>query len=143
MAKILIIDDDQLTCEMIANVISDLTHHVEYALTLKEGIAILYSGTFDIVFLDVNLPDGNGLEELPKIRETPTVPEVIIITGQGDPDGAELAINSGAWDYIEKPLSIESVSLPLTNSRTFPGQLYATSESMNSGVKPFFPIPYR
>ncbi len=113
MAKILIIDDDQLTCEMIADVISDLTHHVEYALTLKEGIAMLYSGTFDIVFLDVNLPDGNGLEELPKIREAPTVPEVLIITGQGDPDGAELAIKSGAWDYIEKPLSIERVSLPL------------------------------
>lgn len=116
MAKILIIDDDQLTCEMIANVISDLAHEAEYTLTLKEGIARLYAGTFDIVFLDVNLPDGNGLEELPKIREAPASPDVIIITGQGDPDGAELAIKSGAWDYIEKPLSSKRVSLPLLRS---------------------------
>ncbi|MHC4455615.1 MAG: hypothetical protein ACYS0I_00765 [Planctomycetota bacterium] len=44
MAKILIIDDDQMTCEMIANVISDLAHDVEYTLTLKEGFTLLKDG---------------------------------------------------------------------------------------------------
>ena len=42
------------------------------------------SGSFDVVFLDVHLPDGDGLEALPTIRQDSTIPEVIIITGEGD-----------------------------------------------------------
>ncbi len=66
-----------------------------------------------MVFLDVRMPDGNGLEALPKIAETPAAPEVIIITGFGDPDGAELAMKCGAWDYIEKGASVKDMSLSL------------------------------
>ena len=69
--------------------------------------------------LDVRLPDGSGLEALPKIREVSYSPEVIIITGMGDPDGAELAINCGAWDYIEKPASIKQMTLPLMRTLEF------------------------
>jgi two-component system NtrC family response regulator len=57
------------------------------------------------------MPDGSGLDLLPEIRASAAAPEVIIITGFGDPDGAELAIKKGAWDYIEKPLSVKSVML--------------------------------
>ncbi len=65
----------------------------------------------DIVFCDVRMPDGSGLDILPKIRVAGPAPEVIIITGYGDPDGAELAIRKGAWDYVEKPLSVRDVML--------------------------------
>ena len=50
---------------------------------------------------------------LPKIREIPSRPEVIIITGEGDPEGAELALKSGAWDYLQKPISPQKIILPL------------------------------
>ena len=66
---------------------------------------------FDLVFCDVRMPDGSGLDILPEIRATSAAPEVIIVTGFGDPDGAELAIKKGAWDYIEKPLSVKAVML--------------------------------
>ena len=66
--------------------------------------------------LDVQLPDGNGLEALPAIRTREHSPEVIIITGVGDCSGAELAIKSGAWDYIEKPSSVHNMSLPLVRA---------------------------
>ncbi|RPJ33890.1 MAG: sigma-54-dependent Fis family transcriptional regulator, partial [Deltaproteobacteria bacterium] len=60
---------------------------------------------------DVQMPDGSGLEILPKIKATRSSPEIIVITGLGDPDEAELAIQAGAWDYLEKPASFEAIKL--------------------------------
>ena len=113
MANILVIDDDKMICDTLADFIGPMGHNVLYALRLKEGLKKVSTGSFDLVFLDVRLPDGNGIEAVPKIRETPSSPEVIIITGEGTPDGAELAIKSGSWDYIQKPLSAETITLPL------------------------------
>ena len=97
MSKILIIDDDKMLCEMLCRHFEYMGHDATYALTLEEGRKEITLKAFDVVFLDVRLPDGNGLDALPGIRKTPSLPEVIIITGEGDPDGAELAIRSGAW----------------------------------------------
>jgi len=88
-------------------------HNTTYKLTLKDGLKEASSNPYDIVLLDVTLPDGNGLEVLPKLRETGSAPEIIIITGAGSPDGAEIAVKSGAWDYLEKPLSPQKITLPL------------------------------
>lgn len=116
MARVLIIDDDEMICEMLSSMVGKLGHEAKWALTLKDGCDEAASGAFDLVFLDVRMPDGSGLEVLPKIIEAPSAPEVIIITGAGDPDGAELAIKNGAWDYIEKTSSIKQMSLPLVRA---------------------------
>ena len=79
---------------------------------LRDGLKKLQSEPFDIVFLDVRLPDGSGLDIMPKIKAARSSPEIIVITGLGDPDEAELAIQSGAWDYLEKPASFEAIKLP-------------------------------
>ncbi len=113
MANILVIDDEQPICIAMVNAIEKMDHHVEYSLTLKEGLEKVSSESFDVVFLDVRLPDGNGLEALPIIRQGSMPPEVIIITAEGEPSGAELAIKSGAWDYVEKPPSLSTMILPL------------------------------
>lgn len=113
MANVLIIDDDEMMCDMLSAAVSQMGHHVEIAGTLKDGLREASSGDPDVVMLDVRMPDGNGLDVLPSIREAPSSPEVIIMTGFGDPDGAELAIKNGAWDYIEKPSSIQAMKLPL------------------------------
>ncbi|MEZ4577668.1 MAG: sigma 54-interacting transcriptional regulator [Desulfobacterales bacterium] len=86
---------------------------MEYALTLREGRAYVGAGHFDVVFLDVHLPDGNGLTVLPEFKKSSSSPDVIIITGAGTPDGAELAIRSGAWTYIQKPISMSDMILQL------------------------------
>jgi two-component system NtrC family response regulator len=113
MAKVLIIDDDSLMGAMLARTVQRLGHEAVQVPLLHAGLERIHSEDFDIVFLDIYLPDGNGLEALPAIRSSPAAPEVIIITGLGDPDGAALAIKNGAWDYIQKPSSIEGMSLPL------------------------------
>ena len=116
MANILIIDDDEMLCNMLQRHIEYSGHKSEYALTLKDGLKAVTSKAFDIVFLDVLLPDGNGLDALPTIGNQKRAPEVIIITGEGEPDGAELAIKTGAWDYIEKPLSLKNLTLSLSRA---------------------------
>jgi two-component system NtrC family response regulator len=116
MANILIIDDDKAICDMLSLVVKEMGHEAASASTLHEGTRRSDSGWSDVVLLDVNLPDGNGLDALPRIRQSPSSPEVIIVTGAGDPDGAELAIKNGAWDYIQKPLLNNEVTLQLSRA---------------------------
>jgi len=113
MAKVLIIDDDRYVAELMQLVITGAGHEAVFALSLEEGLNMLAAGRHDIVFLDVQLPDGSGLKALSQIKKKPSPPEVIIITGRADPDGAELAVRNDAWDYIVKPLSREAILLPL------------------------------
>jgi len=116
MANILIVDDDKMICDSLIRIFADMGHGVSYSLTLKEGLKEAASKDFDLVFLDVRLPDGDGIKHLPAFQSAPGLPEVIIITGFADPDSAELAIKSNAWDYIRKPASIDSVTLALTRA---------------------------
>lgn len=126
MAKILIIDDDPAIGEMLSRLVRRMDHQAQTAQTLAEGMPLINSQEFDVIFLDVRLPDGNGLEVLPDIRRTTAKPEVIIMTGLGDPDGAELAIKNGAWDYIEKPATIDKMRLPLMRALEFRVEREAT-----------------
>lgn len=116
MALILIIDDDKMMCDMLTAKFSSMGHQTDYCHTLADGLAQAGSAQYDLVFLDVGMPDGSGLDVLPELRNAPGQPEVIIITGLGDPEGAEMAIRSGAWDYIEKGSSLKQITLPLTRA---------------------------
>ena len=102
MPKVLIIDDDEQICKFLTKVFSKAGGQISYQLTLKEGLSNIFSDNIDIVFLDVNLPDGNGLEAIEIIKQHPEAPEIIIITAAESADGAELAMRSKAWDYISK-----------------------------------------
>ncbi len=116
MAQVLIIDDSKIMCKMLSGLVLDRGYEATCAFTLEEGLEQAARRDFDVVFLDVWLPDGNGLEAIPMLRALPGSPEIIIITGSGDADGAELAISHGAWDYIEKTSSISQMALPLVGA---------------------------
>ena len=116
MAKILVVDDDPQISRAISSVAQKDGHETSQALTFEEGLGHLDKDEYDVIFLDVRLPDGNGLEMLPQIQSYADPPEVIIITGFGDPDGAELAIKSGVWDYLQKPSSLRQIKLSLSRA---------------------------
>lgn len=119
MADVLIIDDEINICMMLKAVIGSNGHRADYAQTIKDGNSKIVSNPYDVVFLDVYLPDGNGLELLPLIKSTASSPEVIIITGENSQEGAEIAIKNGAWDYLTKPFSIDNISLQLTRAMQY------------------------
>lgn len=117
MALILTIDDDDNFCGTMESLIVRMGHDFLSSGTLKGGLELLQTREVDILLLDVKLPDGNGLSALPKIKETSlSTPEIFIITGIGDPDGAEIAIAEGVWDYIVKPTAVNQTKLSLTRA---------------------------
>ena len=113
MGRILIVDDDRALCTALEKVVARMGHTGRSAHSLEQGMRLARDWGTDVVILDVWLPDGNGLEALSRFRELPSEPEVIILTGSGDPDGAELAIRSGAWSYITKPPTLNKFKLPV------------------------------
>ena len=119
MPYILIIDDDPEICTTMESMVSRLNLACLTAYNLSEGLEKLASNDVDVVFLDVSLPDGNGLAALPRIKDAPSRPEVIILTGKGDPDGAELAIQGGAWDYLVKPSPVKQTRLTLQRAMEY------------------------
>ena len=113
MANILIIDDEVQLCKALSLATTQMGHSTDTAHFLRQGMEMASRGDYDLVILDIRLPDGNGLEALPRIRECPGHPEVIILSGYTDPDGAETAIRSGAWSYIPKPPTLSRIKLPV------------------------------
>ncbi len=111
MAKVLIIDDDRGMCRMLSAMVNQMGHHAVCEFFAAAGLREVMANPYDVVLLDVNLPDGNGLDMLPEIRRTPGAPEVVIMTGFGEMQGAELAIKNGAWDYLQKMDSTENALL--------------------------------
>ncbi len=116
MAAVLIIDDDEGVSYTLSRIVDELGHRSVAAFSLKDGLKEAASGKFDVVFLDVRLPDGNGLGIIPGIQAVDFPPEIIIITAYGDVGGAELALKSGVWDYIQKPSKINEMKLPLVRA---------------------------
>jgi len=125
MANVLVIDDDTHIREVCKLVIEGMGHEVTACPSLTKGVEALDRSPFDVVYLDVDLPDGNGLLSIPRITERDKAPEVIIFTGASYPNGAELAIKNGAWDYIEKPATAETMTLPLIRALQYRKEKFA------------------
>ncbi len=117
MANILIVDNNEKFSNIFSNMVREMKHHPTSVHTLQDGLAELQTATFDVVFLNAQLPDGNALDVLPEILQIPSLPEIIVMSDVGDPDEAEHSIKLGAWDYIEKPSSvIRNMILPLVRA---------------------------
>lgn len=113
MAKVLIVDDEQAMCRLVSIVAEGLGHESVGVNCLRDGLKEILRKDYDIVFLDVFLPDGNGLEQIQKFQEAISRPEIVIITGAGSPESARLAIESGAWDYVQKPVTASNLELSI------------------------------
>jgi len=113
VANILIIDDDQDFSRSFQRIIERMGHPCSIAHDIKDAFTQIGSMDCDLIFLDVNLPDGNGLAHIKQFQSFPSLPEVVILTGDGDSDGAALAIANGAWDYVGKPISLNNIKLML------------------------------
>lgn len=115
MAKILLIDDDPKICQVLANLVTNLGHEASEAFTLEKGLSFALHDDFDLILLDLQFPEGSGLQIIPDLLKVPSKPEVIIVTGSGV-QGAELAFKYGAWDYVQKPFLLSEISLPISRA---------------------------
>jgi len=121
-SHILIIDDDKGMSYTLSRMVGESGHSAETASTLYNGLNLVRSGEFDVVFLDVRLPDGIGLDIIPQIQALTFPPEIIIITAFGEKNGAAEALKCGVWDYIEKPARIDTLKLSLQRALQYRSQ---------------------
>jgi Response regulator containing CheY-like receiver, AAA-type ATPase, and DNA-binding domains len=107
--KVLIIDDEKNICTSIKNIVEDEGFEAVYTLTYNEGIEKLKIYDFDVIFLDIWLPDKDGMEGLKEIKKNYPETEVIMISGHGNIENAVESVKHGAYDFLEKPLSLERI----------------------------------
>src|SRR5262249_4710954 len=89
---------------------------VESVATGEDGLAAVAEGPFDALLLDVWLPGIDGLETLRRLKERGVDAEVVMISGHGTIDTAVKATKLGAYDFVEKPLSLEKTVLVVRNA---------------------------
>src|SRR5207248_1425431 len=116
MHNILIVDDEPGIRQSLKGVLEDEGYKASVAESGEACIESLRKRPFDVVLLDVWLPGMDGLETLEKVREIENAPEVIMISGHGTIETAVKATKLGAYDFLEKPLSIDRVLVVLKNA---------------------------
>jgi DNA-binding response OmpR family regulator len=106
MASVLIIEDDQRIRSSLASRLAERGHDVESVGRAMDGVQQAVGGTFDVVVLDLGLPDLDGVDALKMIRGVSSVP-VIVATARDDETDIIGALDAGADDYVVKPYSAE------------------------------------
>ena len=110
-ARILIIDDEDGIRFSLRGILEDEGYEVLEADSAEAGLALLVNEPVNLVFLDIWLPGMDGLVALERMQQTAPSMPVLVISGHGTIETAVSAIKKGAYDYIEKPLSLEKVVL--------------------------------
>jgi DNA-binding response OmpR family regulator len=107
--SILIIDDEPQLRRSLSLILKSCNYLVTCAENAHEGLRLLQEDRYDLLFLDVKLPDGNGLSLLPTILQRhPSMP-VIILTAHGEEAAASEALQLGARAYLLKPIDPEDI----------------------------------
>jgi two-component system nitrogen regulation response regulator NtrX len=124
MNHVLIVDDEAHIRESLEAILSEEDYTITTAGTAAEALELLRDADYQAVLLDIWLPDGDGLDVLAAIRGNqsrnsaprPGAPEVIMISGHGTIEAAVRATKLGAYDFLEKPLSMDRTLLVLRNA---------------------------
>ncbi|MCG8687327.1 MAG: sigma-54 dependent transcriptional regulator [Desulfobacterales bacterium] len=116
---VLIVDDESTIIESLEGILSDDGFEVMHAYNGYEALKKIETDSPDIVLLDIWMPGMDGIDTLKEIKKTsPNLP-VVMITGHGSIESAVDATKSGAFDFLEKPLSIDKVMVTINNALNF------------------------
>ncbi len=116
--RLLIVDDEPLIRQSLSGVLEDEGYHAAAVESGEDCCRELERASYDLVLLDVWLPGMDGLETLSRIQEIPFElrPTVVIISGHGTIETAVKATKLGAFDFLEKPLTIDKVTVVVKNA---------------------------
>src|SRR5579872_4406202 len=113
---ILIVDDEPGVRSALTGVLEDEGYAVEAVASGEACLDRLTRGPVDLIVLDVWLPGMDGLATLARLRERQVDAQVVLISGHGNIESAVRAIKMGAFDFVEKPLSLEKTVLVIRNA---------------------------
>ena len=131
--KILVVDDELIIRKTFEAHLRRRRYAVASAKKLEEAKRLLARDHFDLVFLDVRLPDGEGTELLECYADDPNAPMMVIITGFGTIESAVQCMRRGAFDYLVKPCSIDQMEIILKKAEAY-SQLVKVNRYFSSQI---------
>ncbi len=133
MENILVVDDEQSIRESLEGILEDEGFRPSFAASGEEALQMVQDEDPDLVLLDIWMPGIDGLETLQKIKQNRPSQLVIMMSGHGTIETAVKATRMGAYDFIEKPLSLEKVLLSIQNAMKI-GQLVAENKALKEKI---------
>ena len=133
MDNILIVDDEHSIRESLQGILQDEGFRTAFAASGEDALAIIQSENPDLVLLDIWMPGIDGLETLKRIKQLRKNQLVIMMSGHGTIETAVQATRLGAYDFIEKPLSLEKVLLSIQNAMKV-GQLEEENKALKEKI---------
>ena len=109
LQRILVVDDDKLICWALEKEFANLGHVTKVVENGEEALAELRSRPYDIVFLDIHLPDADGIELLREIDAISRDAKIILMSGDASETSRERAFTGGALQFLEKPLDLSEI----------------------------------
>ena len=117
--KIVVVDDELMIRKTLETQLRNKRYSVASASDLKGARKILCRDSFDLVFLDLRLPDGEGTDLLEEIVAKPDGPMVVMMTGFGSVESAVSCMQMGAFDYVVKPFSFDQIEVVVDKVTSF------------------------
>jgi DNA-binding NtrC family response regulator len=108
-ARILIVDDDEVSCRLFAEVLEGEGHEVHQARSGEEALDRLRKESYDLLLVDVRMPGITGLDVTRTTRQEQPLLPVIVMTAFGSIETAVEAIHEGAYDYVSKPMNLDEL----------------------------------
>ncbi|HYE26190.1 MAG TPA: sigma-54 dependent transcriptional regulator [Clostridia bacterium] len=116
MIHVLVVDDEVGIRQSLSGVLEDEGYRVSAAETGEQALAMISDHHYDVVLLDIWLPGIDGLEVLEAVKSVDERPEVVMISGHGTIETAVRATKLGAFDFLEKPLSVDKTLIVVKNA---------------------------
>ncbi len=108
-ARVLVVDDDTLVSWALGKALSAHALGVDTVETASEGLARVREADYQVAFLDINLPDGNGLDLLPQFRSLAPATRFVMLTCAESDANRQCAFERGAWQFVAKPFELAEV----------------------------------
>jgi DNA-binding NtrC family response regulator len=128
--KIIVVEDDLIVRRNLEQQLRQHRYEVASSGTLAGVRELMERDTFDLLFLDVRLPDGEGTDLLRELQSQPQKPLVVIVTGFGSVESAVECMRNGAFDYMLKPFSSDQLQVVLKKAENF-NQLLKVNQYFN------------
>src|SRR5688572_13122800 len=117
--KIIVLEDDMIVRKNLEQQLRQRRYDVASASSIADAQELLGKDNWDLIFVDIRLPDGEGTDLLKQIQSRPQKPLVVMITGFASVESAVQCMQAGAFDYIIKPFSSDTIEVTLKKAEEF------------------------
>lgn len=138
LEKIIVVDDDLMVRKTLEDYLRKKRYSVKSVQTIKDAQKQLLKDSYDLIFIDLKFPDGDGMEILKELQQLPNAPMPIMISAHGSMESVIDCIRLGARDYVVKPFDTDQIELVLKRAENYSQLLKVNqfySEQQNDGTQ--------